>query len=73
MEFFGCFEADQEQYDLWCDRCEAGFYCLGDGKKIPCAKGGRPKAEHSYGGMDTCSDCPKGRVIKIYDSKTIGN
>ncbi len=57
--------------DTTCQRCEAGWYCIGDGERYPCGRCdppvpgdtcGRSATEHSYGAQIDCGPCPDGWV-----------
>ena len=63
--------------DTSCQRCETGFFCIGDGLQYPCGwcdpeiEGDgpctKPANEHSFGAYSECVACPEGwvRITKL--------
>lgn len=71
FELIGCQQEEKHFHDVSCKRCEATWYCLGDGIKRPCGRCSENEAcnftptEHSFGMASECTFCPKGWVCKL--------
>ncbi|XP_071956895.1 uncharacterized protein [Antedon mediterranea] len=67
LEVRGCSTDQRFRYLTECQRCEATYYCIGDGIKRMCGRCDedaltcdRSPTEHSFGHASECSECPDG-------------
>ncbi|XP_071956897.1 uncharacterized protein [Antedon mediterranea] len=67
LEVRGCSTEQRFRYLTECQRCEATYYCIGDGIQRMCGRCDddaltcdRSPTEHSFGHASECSECPEG-------------
>ncbi|XP_033105232.1 uncharacterized protein LOC117107633 [Anneissia japonica] len=66
LEIRGCTTEQRFRYLSQCQRCEATYYCIGDGIQRMCGRCDdestcdRSPTEHSFGHASKCSECPDG-------------
>ncbi|XP_072046269.1 uncharacterized protein [Amphiura filiformis] len=66
IEVVGCTVERRFRHLSECVRCEATYYCIGDGLQRPCGRCdgdgecNRSPTEHSFGHASECTTCPNG-------------